>query len=237
MALSFVGSAEASAASGASVTVTHPGTIAADDVVYFCFSVVAASDLALSMSTAGYTQLAQLYANDTDDANLLITRKKMPATPDSTAVTTGGLGSVSCQACEHVWRGQDLTTPEDATTTTATGIDSATANSPSITTATANAVVLTMIGATALDAAITAPTNYINQVDISLDSGDKDGLAGIASRSIASPAAENPAAWTNIATTSNDSWAAVSVAIRPAGAGGGPSVSVKYMHYMKQFQG
>jgi len=219
MALSFVGSAEGSSANGGDVTLTHPGTIAEDDVVYVGHGVATGiGDYDVSVSTGGYTELADIFETDGLNANLGIFRKIMPVTPDSTVVCvgTGGSGD-STAAVEHVWRGADQTTPEDATTTTATGVDVTNPDSPAIVTATANAIVLTIGAGTINDASVTMPTGYSNQVDAN-GNDNSDVTVGMASKSVSSPGTENPAAWTGFTDPGAlCCWAAGTVAIRPAG--------------------
>jgi len=98
MALSHVGVAEQSALDSGSMTVTHPVTIAADDVVFLAYAAGDdSSALSLTMTTSGYTALTDvLWANDTDDAMLRVFRKVMPSTPDSTAVTAAAGGGTDC---------------------------------------------------------------------------------------------------------------------------------------------
>lgn len=215
MALSFVGGAENSNEEGNAI-LTLPGGIATDDVVYVCGGWNAGLNGNPAVITAGYTELADLAGPDTEIANFSANRKVMGATPDASVTCTadgGGVGGALWAA--HVWRGADTTTPEDATTTTATGGNDANPVSPAIITATANAVVLSAGLGTVNDTTVTAPTSYINQIDRDIVAL-APSTVGIASRSIVSPGSETPGAWTGFASTASDSWAAVSIAIRPA---------------------
>lgn len=204
----------------ADVTLTHPGGIAENDVVYVSAmsTTLFGSDLNMAMVTTGYTELADLYANDAQDTNFGVFRKRMGATPDSTAVVdyVGSVFSDNLDAVEHVLIGVDTTTSEDATTTTATGIDSGTPNPPSITTATANAWVLACAGSTEGDAVSNPPTNYINLIDIQNASTNNVMMA---SREITSPGAEDPGTYADIVGGTDDSWCAATVAVRPAATG------------------
>jgi hypothetical protein len=222
MALSLRGTAENSAIDGADVTVTHPGGIATNDVVYVAYAVGHnTSDFDMQVSTAGYSELADLYANDALDGQLGVFRKVQGATPDSTVVCVGTTASTgSAAAVEHVWTGADTTTPEDATTTTATGIDSGVVDSPAITTVTANAIVLSTGSNANADTTVTAPSGYGNQVDIE-GNDSSDCVVMMASIAVVSPAEEDPPAWQDLTTSSFQSWCAATVAIRPAAAAGG----------------
>ncbi len=172
--------------------------------------------------TNGYSELTDQVGADTRDANLSINYKIMGATPDS-GVTCYGSGYQSpvygdlCLA--HVWRGADPTTPIDVTTTTATAANSAVFDSPAITPVTTGAQVLSIglstAAASAGDTTITAPTDYTNQLDHNSNGTTHSIQAGIASKAWSGSGAENPAAWTNITTTTSDSWVAATLAIRP----------------------
>jgi len=214
MALTLRGSAENSSGSLIDLTITHPVGIANEDSVYVAYVQGGSTDLNLSIVTAGYTELADLFSNDTTDCNFGVFRKIMGVTPDSDVVCDNVGNSSTIAGVEHVWTGADQTTPEDATTTTATGIDAAAPDSPSIVTATPAAIVLAIGGSSEADATVVAPTGYSNQIDRAL------GLTvGMASKSVASPGTEDPAVWTNFSGNANDSWCAATVAVRPAATG------------------
>ena len=212
MALSFVGGGTGSSGTGGNITLTLTAGIAQNDVVYVAFGIGSTTDKILAMTTAGYTKLAEVFISGT---NLAVFRKVMGATPDSQAVCTGsGDAAEEAGAAFHVWRGADTTTPEDATTTTATGTAAA-PDSPSITTVTDAAIVLA-IGANAInDASVrTAPTGYGNAQSVAVN-GNELITVGMASKSVSPAGAENPAAWTAWDTAD---WGAATVAIRPATA-------------------
>lgn len=221
MALAFRSSAENSALNGGDVTVTHVAGIAANDVVYFAYAIGDNDgiDQNMAMITAGYTELADIFADSTNDTNFGVYRKIMGSTPDSTA-QCDGLGGVDAAvaAVEHVWTGADQTTPEDATTTTATGITEDPPDSPSIVTVTANAVVIATGANNSDDTTVTAPSGYSNQIDITR-TDDTRILIGMASKAVASPTTEDPAVWTTWYTDVGSAWAAATVAIRPAPEG------------------
>lgn len=216
MALSLRGTAESTAA--ADPTITHPAGIAENDVVIFAVATGATSDQNLSMITTGYTELVDIYANDSFDTNLGVFRKIMGATPDSTAQAE--TGTTTGMAVEHVWTGADTTTPEDATTTTTTVTNTSRADPPSITTVTADAVVIAVCGSAYYQSStLLAPTGYSNMVDVG-DSGTSIGHVMMASKSVASPGAENPGIFNDFNNGVGDtsaSGAAATVAIKPSG--------------------
>lgn len=215
MDISLVGTASANNTNGTNLTVTLPGGVAQDDVVFAAYGNANSSDFDVTTVTSGYTELADLYSNDSLDANFGVFRKVQGASPDSTVVFTGGGASnTGAAAVAMVLRGVNTTTPEDATTTTATGIDSAIPDPPSITTVTADAWVLAFGGSSRFDTSVNAPTNYTN---FESDSGDSisDFLAMVASREIAVPGAEDPGTFQNVGTSTSSAWCAVTVAVRP----------------------
>ena len=222
-ALQYVGAAEASGNSAAynvslaSLTGGTGGAAQAGDLVVVATGFVSTTNGNPGVGTAGYTEVADLYQNDTRDANLSVNWKIMPATPDTLVNCLGSGSATNGAVCEvHVWRNVDQTTPLDVIPTTAQLNNSSIPNSPIITPVTSGAVVVSLglgTGAAA-DAAVTAPTGYGNQADISVDPGNA-ATVGIASKLWSGAGAEDPAAWTGWTTTTSDSWGAVTVAIRP----------------------
>lgn len=106
---------------------------AANDLVVVVLSIGAITDKTYNIS--GYNQLADLYANDTYDANLLIGWKLMLPTPDTSVTFTGGSGNITDAYAYaiHVWRNADQSNPiETATlaTFTNTGIPDPTPVTP-----------------------------------------------------------------------------------------------------------
>lgn len=223
MALSIVGTPPEGSGDNANITLTLPGGIAEGDVVIVAYANGDNSSVNnnMAMSTGGYTELADIFADTaTRDTNMGVFRKVMGSTPDSTAVTTGFGGSGAANvAVAHVWRGADTTTPEDQTTATNTraGDGSTGASGPAIVTQTADAVVLT-IGAASGGTVFTAttPTNYGNLQTINLNAASAGCTIAIASRSISSPGSEDPAVFGSFAPASTEGVCEVSVAIRPA---------------------
>jgi hypothetical protein len=217
MAITLRGTAADSVINGANATVNLPAGTAQNDVVYAAFiESTAATNLNLVMATAGYTELADLYADDVIDANLGVFRKRQGATPDSTAVADGsGVGADGVSLAVVVLIGVDTTTSEDATTTTATGISSPTPDPPSITTVTNNAWVIAIGGSTEPDIP-TAPTNYTNLIESNEPSEANPSNIMMATREIVSFGAENPGTFGGIVGDMDDSWCAATVAVRPA---------------------
>jgi len=193
------------------VTITLPAGIAQNDVVYAAGMTGTIADQDVTESSGTYTELADLYSNDTNDTNLGVYRKVQGATPDSSVTIDAGTNNIGVAL---TLRGVNTTTPEDATTTTATAPNNGTPDPPSIVTATANAWVLPFAASSEGDAVTNPPTNYTNLVDI--QDGPRNVMAS--SREIASPGTEDPGAYDDIAGQTSDSWSAATVAVRPAPA-------------------
>lgn len=217
--LSYVGTREASGNSAAYNVDLSTLSLQQGDLVIVSTGFVSTANGNPGVSTSGYTEVADLYGNDTRDANFSVNWKVMGASPDSSVTCLGSGSATNGAVCVvHVWRGADQTTPMDATDVEATGTNASNPNSGSITPVTTGATVIsTGLGThAAVDNAVTAPTGYSNQADISVDPGNA-ATVGISSKAWSS-GAEDPAAWTNFTTSTSDSWAAVTLAIRPASA-------------------
>lgn len=215
MAISLVGTATNATSNGGDLTVTLPVGTTTDDVVYAGYGMGGAADANLSSVTAGYTELADLFSDDSRDAQLGVYRKVQGGTPDTTWVAAGdGSASSGLAGGVIVLRGVDTSTPEDAATTTATGANSGEPDPPSITTVTANAWVLAF-GETGQDNAFSAgPSGYSNFIsDAQLETNH--ACFGAATKLVASAGAENPGAFTHPDDNTSDAWCAVTVAVRP----------------------
>jgi len=188
------------------------------DIVIVVHGNVSTSDIDPSIS--GYTELTELYSNDTVDANMAVAWKKMTATPD-TAVTVfqdGGSSNGHATAI-HVWRGAHQTTPFNVTTTTATGLSSDKPDSPTITPTTAGSVVIS-VGLGAQDdlvaATLTAPAGYTDNDFVSKgDGSQRAAIAVIASKAWTS-GAEDPGAWTGGEVDTDNAWVAATLVLQPA---------------------
>lgn len=167
----------------------------------------------------GYTEVYDLAANDTRDAQLSVNWKIMGGTPD-TSVTVRGFNNAANGGATavHVWRGADQTTPMDVTPPTGvTTNNSALPDSPAITPVTTGAVVLT-VGLGTGDASPltqTAPAGYGNARSVAGTGSTMSTIANIASIAWAGGAVD-PAAWGLGESTGSDSRAAGTLALRPA---------------------
>lgn len=198
-------------------------TPAAGDLVLISYNDASNGDAVLSgrISTSGYTLITELYANDTYDANMAVFRKFMGGTPDTSVVVVGTSGTATgCVVNIRVFRGVDSTTPLDATTTTATGIDTGFANPPAITPVTSGNVLIafgmaaTSSGSSGVFTAPTDLTDFIQQARGSTTYRAVSGSAYLAGQ--AANVSFNPAAWTLAPNSTTNSWAAATLALRPS---------------------
>ena len=216
-ALTYIGTAEGSGNS-AGYNVSLSGlSLQEGDIVVVATGFVSTSNLDPGVGTAGYTEEVDLYKGDTRDTNFSVSWKIMGSSPDTTVSCNGSGSASNGSVCVvHAWRGVDQGTPMDTAVTSASGGNASNPDSPSITPVTSGAIVISAGLGTmaAVDNAVTAPTGYSNQADISVDPSSA-ATVGIASKAWTS-GAEDPAAWTNFTTTTSDSWGAATVALRPA---------------------
>lgn len=163
-------------------------------------------------NSGSFTIRADLYADDSNDTNLCVTTQKMGATPD-TSITVPYIASTSTLVyiC-RVYRGADATTQLDVSTVTASGIDSDLANPASITPTTSGAKIVTIYaGSQGILTSWGTPgdiSNFVQQAGAAktrLAAGDANWTSG----------AFDPNAIPTGQSSVNDSWAAVTLALRP----------------------
>jgi hypothetical protein len=217
MAISFLGS-NSGRASGASISVSLSGlSLQENDFVLVINTCMGNSDRDMTMNTAGYTSILDIYVNGTtSDSNMGISWKVMGSTPDSTVSCKGSSSAnFGGGAIAYAFRGVDTSNPIDVTTTSATASGSSIPNPPSITPFTSGAfiVIAGSYAATTPDTTVTVPTGYSNQVLVREDPS-WGILTAVASKAWTS-GAEDPAAWTDWTTEASGSWTAATVALRP----------------------
>ena len=226
--LAFVGKASNSG-TGATYTISLTSlqggissSAAAGDLVIVVTGWSSAANGDPGVNDAGYTEVADLHSSDTRDANLSVNWKTMGPTPD-TSVTARGFNNTANGGATvvQVWRNAASTTPMDVTVTTASANNQSAANpnSPSITPVTTGAYVLTAglgTGDSAPGAGFTTvPSGYGNATTTPGIGSTMSAIAVIASKAWTS-GAEDPAAWGGGETSASDSWAAATIAIKPA---------------------
>lgn len=202
---------------GVNLSLNLPVGIAAGDLVIgaYCMSTSTDADLNMQVSTAGYTEESDQYANDSREANFGVYYKLQGSTPDSniTFVTSGtqDIGGVLIALT-----GVDQTTPIDTSSIQTTGINSPAPNCTSITPVSNNTWIIALGGSSIGGVTITAPSGYSNLT--TGDSVGNDCSAMLATKLLATPAAENPAAFGGWGTDTTQAWCATTMAIRPATA-------------------
>lgn len=172
--------------------------------------------------TSGYTEQADIFGNgSTYDANLGVFTKVMPGTPDAN-LTVGSTGSTNDAGVTHirVYRGVDPSAPMDVAAATATGAGTGKPDPASITPTTTGAVAvffgaqaaLTAVALTSSDLGAFIQDTQADTVDVAVGSGHIEWISG----------AINPAVFGGGASNAANSWAAVSLALRPAWTGSAP---------------
>lgn len=190
----------------------------AGDLVIVATGFAGTSDSNPGVTTSGYTELTDLYSDDSNDSNFSVNWKIMSVSPDTSVTAISGVSTHAGVTVIQVWRNADSVTPIDVTTTTATGTNGRDFDSPEITPVTSGAVVLSMGGA-AHSASVTTtltsePTGYSNVVFLAKSGTNQSFTAGLASKAWTS-GAEDPAAWDISGNSNSDAWCAATVVLRP----------------------
>ena len=214
MAISWVANAEGSAINGGDITITLPTSSMQEGDVVIVTNTVPINSFVFSVTSSstgtGYTQIVPTV--ETSLMSFGVFRRIMGATVDTQVRCLGSAVLADGDtAVVQIFRGVDQTTPEDVTPTSTTG-SGTTPNSPSITVANANCAILTCVGANENDTAVTAPSSFLNQVDINANDTDPTTSA-MAWITHTSTSAFDPASWTSFLSSP---WCSATVALRPA---------------------
>lgn len=186
-----------------------------NDYVVVTWSNSGTSDKNMALSSSGYTELADLYANDNADVNLGVYIKKMVGSVDATVDVAAIAAVYGGVLIAEVWRGVDLTTPLDVAVTTATGVDTALANPPSITPTTAGAVIIACGAAGAQNGTGNNASNFASSDLTAFQTTFQPFTNGGMGYHEWTSGAFDPAAWT-CADNIRSSWAAATLVLRPA---------------------
>lgn len=224
--LTFVGSTTAgitgSSSTDTNVSLTSlTGGVASapveNDLVIVYYGMCSFFDRSIGVTTAGYTEVAELFANDVAGTNLSVNYKLMGATPDTqvTVSATGSNGDSGAVAI-HVWRNVNLSSPLDVTSTTATGTNSVLCNPPAITPVTTGAVIVSGgAGGHQNGVRTYSSSDLSNFATIGGPNNTNDVTVGVGSATWTSGAFD-PAQFTFSGTDAGiNSWAAVTMALRP----------------------
>lgn len=196
----------------------------AGDLVIVYYGVSSGGSRSIGVTTSGYTEVAELTVADTYDANLSVSYKVMGTTPDTLVVVSAtGAGGDAGAVAVQVWRNVDPYLPMDVTRTTATAGNSVLCNPPAITPITPGAVIIAG-GAGAHTAGVQTfgGAGLSNFISIGGPNTTNDVTVGMGSFAWTS-GAYDPAAFTFSSTSAaSNSWAAVTLALRPPQSQPGP---------------
>jgi len=195
------------------------------DMVIVVHSVSSTTNSTLTIrdpSSVAYTLIgSELYSDDTYDTNLRVAYKFMGATPDASVSFSDNLGGTNGRiATAYVLRGVNSTTPLDVAAVTATNTNTGNVDPPSITPVTSGAAIVAF-GAAAHNLGgvfFSFPSGSLYSWIANSNNTSNDSSHGIVQYAWTS-GAFNPAAWTLAGTTTTDSWASITVALRPATRG------------------
>lgn len=236
MAISFVNSTTGSAINGGNVTLTLPGAYKPGDVAYVAITLATTKATALSVASSSGGAYSQVVSTITSsNARFGVFRQVIPSTAGLTqAVITGTGGSTDATSgVVHIFRGVEISSPEDVAATSTTGFSSI-PDSPSITVVSCSAAILTSVGCQTVNT-ITAPTSFLDAATV-LGNDTYDARTGQAWIINASTSAFNPGPWTN--TVGTFAWCAATIALEPSltwgSILGGPDVASPLMDEMRR---
>jgi hypothetical protein len=229
VAIEFVGgntAGKAGAASGNTTIALNSGltggiaaAASSGDLVIACFATGAIADrtLAITDGTTGYTLInSELYSNDTFDTNLRVAYKFITSDTATTFGPTGDAADSGAMAV-YVFRGVNTSTPLDVAAVPATGIDTSRANPASITPTTTGAYVV-IVGAAAHNGGVDTFTSS-DLTDFQTVGGTNDTndvTLGVGHFAWTSGPFDAAAFGHSQVDNAGFSWAAMSVALRPA---------------------
>jgi hypothetical protein len=194
--------------------------LAADDIVVVVYGVGSNSDRTIGVQTAGYTELAEPFANDTNDANLSVSWKRMGVSPDTDVTvefTSGGYTTSAGNVHIRAYRGVDTVTAIDATASPSAPINTKLVNPPSITPVTTNALIV----CTGVGAGPAAHTNVYSSSDLEdftshiTSLGSFSAVVGVGHQ-VWTSGAFDAAAWTGADDDTTCSYACIVFALKPA---------------------
>lgn len=225
-AISFVGVQAASSTPNTDTTVTLSGMgLAVGDLVIVTAGIGDDDNLNHDVlnNSAGWIEIDDLFADDTDDMNMAVFYKIMTSTPDTSVIIEGSTGGPDSSLAVVVmaFRGVDTTTPFDVSSTTATALNTADANPPSINHNNPSGVWIVIAGASSHILATlqtyTMPTGYTTD---SISGGMLDTnhiTVGMGYRSSGVSDPEDPGVMNHSGTdATTNGWGAITMALRPA---------------------
>ena len=214
MGLSVNGITSAEVASATGITIPLPVTTAGFDVAYAMIANRSTVNQTFTEGSATWTKLADLYANATRDVNFALFRKVMGAVPDF-SVNMDCAVALPQLAMTWSMHEEDQVTPEDTAAQTFTGTATGNINPPAIVPVTNGAWVIACGGSSIVVAGvtITEPPEYTNIGKVTHTTTDI--ILAASYKIMSPPVSENPGAYSISGSSANDSYCAVSLAVRP----------------------
>lgn len=234
MAISFVGSmAPLTAINGGNVTLTFTGasglktesntdaTLQENDLVIVFYETSAGSDSPMSTSSSGWTEITEMFRSGGTSTNFAAYYKVMSSSPDTSFVAVGDGGTnEGVIATAFAFRGVDPVTPFDVPFQSTSGTATGRPNPIAITPISPGAwIVVGGAGGAATGAAYTVPANLSSGTNhfrtTSVVEGN-DGMLGVGFSSSWVSGSFDPDQFGGGTTGAGDSWAAITLALRPA---------------------
>jgi len=218
----YVGSVSDGAANGNAVTLDLTGLSLQENDLVLAFIAVGSDDNSNKAevgTSTGWTEIVDIFTDDTEDVSLAVYYKLMGSTPDTSFDTASAAGTDSIAATARAYRGVNTTTPLDVTSTTSTTTDTALPNPPSITTVTDKCrVVIAGAAGTRSSSSNLAHPNADNAVSLHRD--DSTDVELFVGDFVKAAGTFDPDAMTFLSDTESDSneyaSAAATIAVRPA---------------------
>lgn len=188
------------------------------DLVLVSIFTNATNDRDMSVTTAWYTEICDLYSNDTSDAQLSIWYKMLTSLEWSLDVNQSGTRTVV-----QLFRGVDTTTPIDVASVTASVTNTWVIDNPSITPVTSWAWVLALWVSAAAASTPTVPSWYSDMYF------HNDYWTFCYSRKSRTSWAEDPWAYGWLSASTSNSYVACTIALRPSSAPVPPTPTTPYI--------
>lgn len=226
MAISYVGGATAVSTGNTDVSVSltalaggSDSAPSSGDLIIFAYNIADAdnADLNMACNTASFAEIADLFGNGTQDANLGVYWKFFGS--ETAVVGEGSLGGTdtAIQAAAMVFRGVNAGVPFNTALVPATGTTGGTPNPPEINPDGTAGVWTVIVGSNAHTAnangTFTAPANYTTDFLTIGNQDTADGIIGMGYNSAPSDP-ENPGTMTSSHTATG--WCAVTIALNPS---------------------
>lgn len=166
--------------------------------------------------TTGYTELCDLFTDNSFDNNFAVFYKIMPGTPDTSFTATLPISTTEGFVCAiHVWRGVDQSTPIDVTSVTASSTTTIRPDPAAITPVTPGAVIV-VAGGGSTDSGAAYTSSDLSNFVTAFGDDTYDSSIGMGSYAWTS-GSFNPAQFAG-GGMDNNTWTSnsITIALRPA---------------------